>query len=290
MLKLIYKQHMNKYFSLRRFMMLLKSHWAEYRKRYALFTLAMFCVMLFGAICILIVTPELYKDESQYALYIFSYFVVGVIFSGTFLNAMNDKSKGITYLLTPASSFEKLLCALLFTLPILFIVFTIAFYIIDIPIVKLSNMIRYENYLRDKALNISNSYYYNQKFEPYKIITFCFSYGRERETYDIIKHILWIGLGLQAFFLAGSAYFKRFSFVKTLLASFLTFLFFMVFMYVITRVFSGTSDRLLSNYFSDKPVLNSYYYIMGAIIWYFKLGMALCLYALTYIHIKEKQI
>lgn len=285
---------MNQIFSLSRFGKLVMSHWAEYKKRYALFALAMFGIMLFGTICLLAFDSyRSFDEDMQYALFHFALFTAACIFSGTFLSNLNDKSKGITYIMLPASAFEKLLCTILFTIPLFFTVYVIAFYIIDIPFVAIANSIKYQEYLKHPAtVNINSNI--NTPFRPYHVISIFYNVkgngGRNyMDDYKFFQQMFYAVFALQAFFLMGSAYFKKFAFVKTILAGFLIMMFYSLFTFLVFKDVSG-DGRLLDNYFSEHPVKDIYYLFTTAFVWFFKLGLGLSFYLITYFHIKEKEI
>ena len=283
---------MNHLFSTKRFLQLVLSHWTEYRKRYGLFLVAMFGIMLFGAICLLLVDAQNSGDEFvQYFTFLFCAIVGGCIFSGTFLSNLNDKSKGITYILLPASAFEKLLCTLLFTVPIFFLVFLICFYLIDIPFVAITNSIKYTAFLESQKMGLNN---YDRIFYPNHVISLFKSvrqvdrYPRNNDDIFAFQQMFYALFTLQAFFLMGSAYFKKFAFVKSLLSGFVLCLFFSVFTFVI---FKNQGNRnVFENYFAKKPVVDSYFYFSAFVIWFFKLGLGSLFYLATYFHIKEKEI
>ena len=283
---------MNQIFSINRFGKLVISHWAEYNKRYALFAIAMFGIMLFGTVCLLAFDSyRSFDEDMQYALFHFAFFTAACIFSGTFLTNLNDKSKGITYIMLPASTFEKLLCTMLFTIPLFFIVYVLSFYIIDIPFVAIANSIKYQEYLKyTPTLEIGTNK--PVAFEPYQVISLFYNVKSNRHNMDdfyIFKQMFYIAFALQAFFLMGSAYFKKFAFVKTILAGFMIMLFYSLFTFLVFKDVSY-EEKLLSNYFSDHPIKDIYYIYTAFFVWFFKLGLGIFFYVITYFHIKEKEI
>lgn len=280
---------MNQVFNLKRFLRLFFSHWTEYKKRYALFTLALAGIMLFGAICIIAVEPRhAFAEDMQYFMFHFVLFISGCIYAGTFLSNLNDKSKGITYILTPASTFEKLLLAFVFIVPIFLAVYILLFYIIDIPFVAISNSIRHQQYLQNNQFN------YNGKFVSYRIISLLkplvyAEYSYRNEEFKIFKNAFFGFFALQAFFLMGASYFKKFAFVKTILAGFLIMLFFSVFTILVFKN-NNYNSEIFENYFSKKTIKDSYYYYGAGIFCFFKYGLTFIFYLITYFHIKEKEI
>lgn len=287
---------MEQIFNTRRFYQLLRSHWAEYKKRYLLFSLAMFGIMLFGTICLFAVDGyRAVNVEMQYVLYHFAYGTAACIFSGTFLSSLNDKSKGITYIMTPASILEKLLCTLVFTIPIFFILYTLIFYLIDIPAIAIANSLKYSEFLHDKIyVTTYDGIPKPPIFEAIPLMSI-FKEVRANEgdyanqSYYFFTQMFFIVFSAQAFFLMGAAYFKKFAFVKTILSAFLLMLFFTVFCAILFKN-TSSSEYLFTNYFSSKPIKDSYYWLFGGIVWFFKLGLGCLFYVITFFHIKDKEL
>jgi len=268
-------------FSFSRFQNYIRSHWAEYNKRYLLFTLAMVSIMLFAAICMLLLDGNNAIDEKvQYICYFFGLFVAGCIFSGTFLSALQDKDRAITYLMLPASTLEKLLCALLFTIPVFIVVYHFTFFSIDYLFVAIVNIINDSNIIahQDDAikvisiLNPSNTAYSGPS-------------GK------VIFNLFLGFIAAQSFFFLGGAYFQRFAFVKTLLSGFIVILFFSMFSTLCFRnaIYNGGFDAV-HNYYSTEPIYNSSYYLVSIVEHFFKYAIALLLYITAYWHIKEREI
>jgi hypothetical protein len=179
----------------------------------------------------------------------------------------------------------------LYTIPLFFIVFTFLFYIIDIPYVAISNYIKYQDYLQSNTINYGHN---NNKFEPFKVISLFYDVQHKTNLYSITTYkafiqFFFVGLSLQAYFLMGSAFFKKIAFVKTILSAFVIMLFFTVYTFLMVKN-NHVPERIIDNYFSPKPFINSYYWICHAYVWYFKLGLGILFYIITFFHMKEKEI
>jgi hypothetical protein len=77
--------------------------------------------------------------EIQAIAYYVGLFLTGCLFASIQFNDLGDGPKGISYLLLPASLFEKLLSAILFSVVLYFICYTAVFYFFDFIMVKMSN-------------------------------------------------------------------------------------------------------------------------------------------------------
>src|SRR5690242_17437744 len=127
---------MNQSFNINRFSLLVVKHWADNKKRYLLSVLA-FMGLLIGwyTFTILIDSRFPVGKGLQMVTYFFSLFTVGSFYASQYFRELGSRSKGINFLLVPASGLEKLLCSLLYTVILFFLVFTAAFYLIDLLMV-----------------------------------------------------------------------------------------------------------------------------------------------------------
>jgi hypothetical protein len=92
---------------------------------------------------------------------------------------------------------------------------------------------------------------------------------------------------LQAFYFCGSTYFQKYAFVKTMLASFVIYIFLIVFCVLCFKDMDG--DFVFVNYFDKNPVYDFGYYYSAFIVCFYKYLLAPILYAISYFHIKEKE-
>lgn len=241
--------------------------------------------MFFGAICLLIsANYSSFCEEGQMGMFMFALYAAGCIFSGTFLGALNHKGKAITFIMQPASVLEKLLCAMFYVIVVFFVVYVITFYLIDIPFVAIANNFK-------KATYQLEGNYYSEKFTPYQVINLFSAKDNTSKALEIFG-IVWYAIfgfwAVQAFYFCGSTYFKKFAFVKTLLASFVLFVFFI--MFIVLCFNNKTGDTIFENYFDENPIYNARYYYAGFLICFLKYGLAPILYFISYYHIKEKEV
>jgi hypothetical protein len=210
---------MNQTFSLTRFSMLAGMHWMENRKRYYLFVLATTGVLIAWYSFVL----AMFGHDSellfiQFATYYWGLYFIGLLYASTLFAGLNSKPQAISYLSVPASHLEKSCCAILFGVVGFFVVYTLLFYIVDIPMVRIYNEL-YPGGLMKKE---DAAFVYNIFTAEGGIIP-------ERDL-----HLFLISFfSIQAVFILGSVYFSRYAFIKATVA---ILLFALVVIVFITKV------------------------------------------------------
>jgi len=276
-------------FSFSRWKLLVTKHWAENGKRYRLSLLAIAGLLIAWYSFILAIDKYSPLDLFlQYTAYFSGLFVVGCLFANSFFSALSSKKEAIGYLSLPASHLEKLLCAILFGVVLFFIAFTLLFYLIDIPMVRLSNYL-IERYPR----TIPNTTMLIPPNEVYNIFTGSGGPIPEKEF-----HLFLFGyFAVQSAFLLGSVYFTRYSFIRTIVYSLLSILVFVVFQSeVLQRMLPGGWHTNLALWrqgdgplrdmqqvrlspFIDKLILTLTQYFLPPVFW-----------VITYFRLKEKEV
>ncbi|WP_184547359.1 hypothetical protein [Mucilaginibacter sp. FT3.2] len=123
-------------FSIHRIWLLVKKQWAENLQLYCLGLLAVTGVM--AAVIVFNITEnEGLTKPTQQNLVLVGLMVSGSIFTTTILSQFNDKIKGIQALTLPASTLEKLVVALLYSI----VVFPICFLVLVYPLICLGHYI-----------------------------------------------------------------------------------------------------------------------------------------------------
>jgi len=210
---------MNEVFSIKRWGMLVALHWAGNRKRYLLAIPAILGLLLVWFSFILIMDRfDPMAGFMQWMTYYTGLYFVGCLYGSTIFAELGDKAQGIAYLSVPASSLEKVLCGLLFSVVAFFIVYTLLFYLVDIPVVYLSNrLIVQEHRVWPGGYAIDPS------------VVFNVLKGADEMEPDRQSHILLLAFfAIQSAFILGSVYFSRYAFIKTAVAVLVFILFFMV--------------------------------------------------------------
>ena len=196
---------MNQVFSLKRWGNLMRRHYLENKRSF-----------LFGILCLLAAititigfglwTGHGLNENSLINIYLIGLFLVGAVFASSSFDALQKKERGIAYLTLPASHFEKLLTQIVYNLIFFTIVYTLCFYVMsELFIVSAKHLAA-----------IDPDHYSYRPIE----------WNEPDSIRDSFWYFLYVFFGVQALFIAGSIYFKRFSFLLTtcLLVVFVFFL------------------------------------------------------------------
>jgi hypothetical protein len=274
---------MNQFFSFKRFSLLVSKHWADNKKRYVLSVVA-FIGLLITWFVFTILTGFDDKPmgrEVQSITFFFSLFVVGTFYASQYFNDLGSRAKGINFLLVPASTFEKILCSLLYTVVLFFLVFTATYYLADVLMVAV-------------ASGISETVGTGEKIAVVNVFDFISIPFNE----DTTLNFLFFFLSVQAAFLLGSVFFEKYSFIKTIISGFVAgFILFCVMLFFneqllppgdYTRGFltsyrvriEGADDHLVQ-------IPNWIGQVFRFLIMY---GIAPFLWIVTYYRLKEKQV
>ena len=191
---------MNQTFSFQRWSLLVAKHWAENRKRYLLSLAAMAGLMFMWFVFIMMTDKQDPMAKGlQQVTYFFPLFAVGAFYSSQFFKDMHSRTKGVNYLLVPASALEKLLCALFYGLVLFFVVFTLLFYIVDVLAVAAGNILH--PYYGGSGAGVNKATVAN-----------VFDLDTEQ---NVGYYFILFFVAVQASALLGSAYFSNYHFIKT---------------------------------------------------------------------------
>lgn len=208
-------------------------------------------------------------------------FVVGSFFASQYFHELSSRAKGINFLLVPASAFEKLLCALLFTVVLFFVAFVSIFYLVDALMVAIANSLP----LGDDAA--TNPLVVN----VFKIVLLRFNT-------DTVINLLLFFFSVQSVFLLGSVYFEKYSFVKTVICGFVAGFLLFCLMYFFNEVLlpgGGYPSGFLTSYHVYVDGENDR--VVQVPRWIGEVFRFLIMYAtapffwlVTYFRLKEKQV
>lgn len=256
---------MNQFFSFERFSLLVKKHWVENKKRYSLSILAYTGLLIPWFLSGIIMHEEDIMDHDvQQLTFFFSLFVVGTFYASQYFSDLGSRAKGSNFILVPASTFEKFLCSLLYTVLLFLIVFTAAFYLADVLMVTLANAFSTTNdpNLKATVLNVFKV----------KLIQF---------NPEVAINLVLFFISIQSLFLLGSVYFKKYSFIKTIITGFVIVivLFSMTFFLMNKFLPNREDDFLLKAERSVPYILLLLAYIIAPISW-----------IITYFLLKQKQV
>jgi hypothetical protein len=298
---------MSQFFNLTRFTRLLNMHWIENRRFYLLSWLVLIAIGII--ICTMAFATDrsfLFTYETQMIFYFFGLFAFMIIHASRGFQPLARKESSMHYLSIPASHFEKFLMGFLVIVVGGFIAYTLAFYIVDMIFVKLSEV------RADKmSNNVPEFYQYRIKyFRDHPKYFNCFTLisdllkidGRSNRNTEALKEMrvtffnIYTGVvGVSGLFAFGSAGLGRNSFFKTLL---LTFIIGCVYGLLVTTLaesapepFDGFMDSL-HDWSSDRSeVVIKQSPIIWTFLSYFLVPiMTILLWTATYYRIKEKQV
>jgi len=272
---------MNQFFSFQRFSLLVLKHWADNKKRYLLSVIAFIGLLIAWFIFAMLVDSTIpLSKELQMITYFFALFVVGSFYANQYFRDLGSRAKGINFLLVPASAFEKILCSLLYTVILFFIVFTAAFYVVDMLMVVLSNRF-FNTDIANREVGLLN----------------VFEAARLPIEGEAGVNILLIFFAIQSAFLLGSVYFQKYSFIKTIISGFVIFFIVFCFVFFIYDLMpeGEYTNGFFRSYHIQTTGKDDYLVTIpswpGQLLYYMVMyGVAPFLWIVTYFRLKEKQV
>ena len=194
---------MNQTFDFRRFSLLVGKHWADNRKKYMLSIVAFMSLILIWYVFIMLTDPlDPLAEGLQHVTYYFSLFLVGPFYASQFFKDLSSRSKGINYLMVPASTLEKTLCSIFYVVILFVVVFTVAFYLVNIITVGLANLVHpdYSGVARNGIVH--KAHISNILRIP----------GNPR---NMAQYFFLLFFAVQSVAFLGSIYFPKYSYIKT---------------------------------------------------------------------------
>lgn len=264
-------------FSLKRTTQLIAKQWVENRRMYLMSVLAL--VGLLGIVFVFwaINGGSRYSEEPLYIIGLFGLFITGSIFASTTFNMLGSKDKGIYWISFPASHLEKFLATLFFNV----IVFSVVYLLCFLLLKTLA-----ESYIHVLIDKDPSKYGYKK-----------INWNNENGIGAAIPYFISAFFAVQAAFILGSAAFKRFAFIITivLIATFL-FLFIYYVSKVTTNSFPGYNFELFSlteHSERGKDTYKEYQLspvIKESVLFFLKFLITPALWLITWVKLKEKQI
>lgn len=261
----------NKYFSISRFINLLRNDWLINKKTYLL-TLVGYALAIYGLSYFLMYTTRHFTNSQYTGLFMFYLMGIGFVI-GTSFPALTDQIKTINYLLAPGSNLEKFMVQFVNRI-VLFIPLALTIFWVATHLAKAS-------LVPDPA----------NGFDPYKRIEdfhFWNLFNSDITNLDRFIIILCVFSFLSLLF-AGSAGFKRFSLIKTLIVLMIMIgtvvLSFVLFSHIFYPAETQSFHINLESYKITKDLSNLQLagYLLGGLSWLFFLPLA-------YFKLKEKEV
>ena len=215
-------------------------NWAGNKRRYLLALPAIAGMLIIWEAFILVMDPYNPMDEGfQGFTYYWGLAIVGCFYASSVFAEFGNQAQGIAWLAVPASALEKLLCGLFYAVVLCILFYSLVFFVTDIPMVEIGNqMIRRQHRMWPGGYPISPS----PIFSVFK--------GLPGDPMDSQLHIiLFMYFAMQSVFLLGSVYFKRFAFIKTVVAV-------MIFILVFTMYERIRLDMMPNQWHVYPPVEN----------------------------------
>jgi hypothetical protein len=264
---------MNNFFNYHRFALLVKRQWVENRK---LFFMGAITLLGLGIVIYSLGTDwkqgNFMQIQARVGVFFVSFFLGGSFFTNYTFKDLSDKNSSTSFLLVPASHFEKQLSASFYVFIVFPIIFFMLFYVIDYSFVNIFN-------------SISNNLVGKKEINPNEYL---FDYLRKSDNarFDIMIPA-W--LSVQSLVILGSISFMGWSYIKTGFAGFIILFVIVLLVGLMQKLLLDNLSNELgsSHYFQIKPtkdMLNDY------VLFGLKYAIAPLLLVIAYFKLKEKQI
>ncbi|OQP63484.1 hypothetical protein A3860_24390 [Niastella vici] len=276
---------MNSVFYLKRWSLYISKHWNENKKKYLLSLGAIGGLLILWYSFLMMVNGDHpISGEIQVITYYVGLFLTGCLYASLIFSDLSDGPKGIQYLLLPASILEKLLTALLFGVILYFICYTVIYYVVDFPMVQLSNSI-----LKTVAEQENKTPY------PAEKVANVFVSWKDGD--NIFIYFLLAYFAAQSIFLLGSVYFVRFQYIKTLVSGLVVFLILVFFVHKVLGLFMPqggffqpfTAYRVFDETKGSLSIKLPEW-LSSMLIFLIKYSLAPYLWVVTYFRLKEKEV
>jgi hypothetical protein len=219
---------MNSVFDFNRWILYTSKHWNENKKRYLLSLAAIGgLLVLWYSFLIVIVGENPIGENIQMVTYYVGLYLTGCLYASLMFADLNEGATAIHFLLIPASAFEKLLTAGVFSFVLYFICYTAVYYVVDYAIVK---------WISSIAAEVGHYTKPDFGFTARVVNVFVAPPGMSG-TDNFYVYFLLLYIGLNAAFLLGSVYFVKFNFIKTIVSVLVIFLFFVFFIHKVIHLF-----------------------------------------------------
>ena len=220
-------------FSFSRLGKLIAKQFYENSRLYLISTLALLGLLSLAFTFWITVAGPNYQEEETYFIFLFGLFLAGAIFASMSFNMLGRKDKGIYWLGIPATHLEKLVCTILFSVVLFFIVYCLCFYLVK---------------------SIALTYLDSRVGAIYTEIN-----GSNDGFGSVFKYFLYAYFAVQSLYLLGSVYFSRYSFIVTTVVGALVMFLFVYYITQIDRFMEPDSWELFTVKRADANVQDSYF-------------------------------
>lgn len=267
---------MNTYINYSRCRLVIQKFWFENRKAMLLMSLALASILLIWmSLFLSFRNPGIFREKSQVWHYFLFLLLSGCVSANFLFSNLSSKSKSINFLLLPASTAEKMICAFLFGIVFFWIAYTIIFYAVDYPMVHISNALYGTHWPVINIFTIDK--YENPLFNHACSVMF----------YEVLI--------CHAICVTGSFYFRQYSFFKTAVVMLVIWVL-IVLAFMTSPMFfpkGGFYESVLAFEvldYSGNKLLEVPSWFRFLIIAFFSYGIAAWLWIVSYLKMKEREI
>ncbi len=261
-------------FSFPRLLQLIRKQWIENARLYFYSILAILGLLGLVAIFWVIADGKSYSEDSLWIIFLFGLFIAGAVFAGTSFSMLGNKEKGTYWLAFPASHLEKLICMIFYNV----IVFTVVYFLCFLLVKSLA--VAYVS-----SLVADNPGYSFRRS----------SWDANRSFLGVVPYFLYGFFAVQSFYLLGSVYFSRYSFVVTTIAGSVIIFLFSYYVAELSQSMEGFSFHgdHLRKYTGDYSTYQRYdlsSFAAEALEIFIKFVWAPVFWVIAWFRLKEKQI
>lgn len=268
---------MNNTFNFNRFGLLVKRQWMDFGKIY-LGTLIVLAGIIFAFYWYFIPSAAngdiLDNDGNldlrfRYGFFLMLGFLFISITSSTYFSNLGQKSRAIHELMIPASTFEKFMVGIFYTVVVTMLGYLLVFYLVDLGFVKYlnSNLDTFKSATPLKTPLKTVDGLFNEVIDDQNYLKYCSAF-------------FGFPFLITSIFLLGSIYFNRFHYIKTAISV-------VVFASASGYLIYKTGDLLTRN----MTRVNLHIKELDVLTWIFLVSttITLVLWFITYIRLKEKE-
>lgn len=201
-------------FSFSRLIQLIRKHWFENSRLYFFSALALLGLMGVVFTLWVLMDGNTFDEDIAYMIFTGGIFITGAVFASMSFGMLGEKPKGTYWLSFPASHLEKLITVIFYTTIVFTLIYCTCFFLVKTAA---------DFYINDLVYRHPSKYVYRQSD---------FSGGLGQLMFNIMCGFF----AVQAFYIMGSVYFSRYSFVITTIIGALIVFFFV---YYMSELFSG---------------------------------------------------
>src|SRR4249919_1079614 len=265
-------------FDFARFRRLAAAHWAEYRRAYAWF-FGIGMIVQFVLVLIILSMPRGYTSlttDGQGTIYFCGLFLTAPIFAGRYFQAMARRESALVLMMRPASIFEKWLLAIIVIALLYPLVYTLAFYVCDVPAWLIAaSQVQHALALLPKDAPEESTYLLRSTSYTLFVV------WQPMHLWQFLGWNLMLA-PFEAFAVLGSLYFRAMPFIKTILAAF----FVLLASIFLSAIFDSNPTAFLG-FWDNSTKLDGWQRVFFPSVWF---GVPLLLWLSCLFALQEREI